>query len=176
MKTMAELRRRMGVEETDKGIKKSKQPAKIASRGDLSLTRPVEEREKQLADKTIFFGSKGYFGTPLPLIPDIRKCEVNEGVVGLLLDALGVSKRFERIVTLHQGPNKKSNRYLTFQYERLIKSIEGTTAKGDENTPSHVVWTYNFYKITEKNNKHLGSTIEQTNRPLEKKKVYKKRK
>src|SRR6266550_5603250 len=122
---MAELLRREGVDETALGKKKAKLPANLVSRGDLSHTRTEEERNKLLSDKTVRFGDKGYFGTPLPLIPDIRKCVVSEGKIGKLLDALGVAKRFERVVTLSAGPNRRSNRYLKFQYDRLIKSIDG---------------------------------------------------
>jgi hypothetical protein len=74
-----------------------------------------------------------------PNIPDIRKSEVSEGVVGQLLEALGVAKRFERVVTLHQGPNKRLNRYLVYQYTRLIKSINGTLVKGDSTKSAHVI-------------------------------------
>jgi hypothetical protein len=126
-----------GTDTTEEG----KSPAKLASRGDLSGTRSVDEIRKMKADKTIVFGSKGFYGTPLPLIPDIRKSEVSEGAVGILLEALGVShiKKFERYVTLTQGPNKRSNRYLRIQYKRLIKSIDGIIVPGDSNTPAHVV-------------------------------------
>jgi hypothetical protein len=75
--------------------------------------------------------------------------EVSEGVVGTLLEIFGVSKRFDRQVTLFQGPNRRSNRYLTYQYTRLIKSLHGTMVKGASTSPSHVVWEYNFYKLSD---------------------------
>jgi hypothetical protein len=127
------------------------QEAKLVSRTDLSLANESESRSKTLDDKTVTFTGKGFFGPPLPLIPDIRKSEVSEGVVGQLLEALGVSKRFERVVTLSKGPNKRSNRYLVYQYKRLIKSIDGTLVKGDSNKPPHVIWAYNIYKLTNPN-------------------------
>jgi hypothetical protein len=114
------------------------EPRKVASRGDLSHMRPKSDRMKQLADKTIFFGSKGFYGTPLPLIPDIRSSEVSVGLVGKLLDAFGISKKFERLVSLKQGPNKRMNRYLVYQYKRLIKSIDGELVSGDSNKQSHI--------------------------------------
>jgi hypothetical protein len=89
-----------------------------------------------------------FLGPPLPLISDIRKSEVSEGVVGTLLEALGVIRKFERVVTLYAGPNRRSNRYLVHQYNRLIKSINGTPVKGNKSTPAHVVWEYNFYHIS----------------------------
>jgi len=122
----------------DKPVK-VRQPAKMVSRSDLSRTRPAEELEELFSDKTLCFNSKGFFGTPLPLIPDIRKSEVVDGYVGQLLEAFGVSKKFNRVVTLHQGPNKRLNRYLVFQYKRLIKSIDGTIVKGDINAQAHVI-------------------------------------
>jgi hypothetical protein len=154
-KTMDELRRREGIDETGKGRKKAKTPANIASRSDLSHTRSAEDRQAQIEDKTIFFANKGYYGTPLPLIPDIRSAIVSEGKIGELLSALGVSKRFERYVTLKQGPNKRSNRYLTIQYERLIHSIDGSFVKGDHENMSHIHWTHNFYKLTDPDSKNI---------------------
>jgi hypothetical protein len=122
--------------------------AKFASRTELSMANDSTSRAKLLEDKEITFSSKGFYGTPLPLIPDIRKSEVSEGVVGQLLEALGVSKKFESIVTLQKGPNKRHNRYLGYQYRRLIKSIDGTLVQGNSDKQAHVIWKYNFYKIT----------------------------
>jgi hypothetical protein len=122
--------------------------ANIVSRTDLSKTNETSSLVKQ--DEQVTFSSKGFFGTPLPLIPDVRKSEVGEGVVGQLLEALGVShiKKFKRVVTLKRGPNKRINRYLIYQYTRLIKSIDGTLVKGNSDFPAHVIWAYNIYKIT----------------------------
>jgi hypothetical protein len=92
-----------------------------------------------LEDKQTTFAGKGFFGTPLPLIPDVRKSEVGEGVVGQLLESLGVSKKFESVVTLSKGPNKRLNRYLVYQYTRLIKSIDGTLVRGSPELPAHVL-------------------------------------
>jgi hypothetical protein len=127
------------------GQTETKRPAKMVSRSDLSKTRSPDDIKLLLQDKDICFGNKGFYGTPLPLIPDIRTSDVSEGIVGKLLEAFGVRKKFGRTVTLYQGPNKRSNRYLVIQYNRLIKSIDGSTVKGTEHTPAHVVWTHNFY-------------------------------
>jgi hypothetical protein len=127
---------------------KTKLEAKFVSRTELSLVNDPINRKKLLEDKTLSFSSKGFYGTPLPLIPDIRKSEVSEGVVGQLLEALGVSKKFESIVTLSKGPNRRLNRYLVYQYKRLIKSIDGTLVEGNSSKSAHVIWKYNIYKIT----------------------------
>ncbi|HYT41841.1 MAG TPA: hypothetical protein VEP90_05815, partial [Methylomirabilota bacterium] len=119
--------------------------------GELSKANLPFYRTRLLEQKDICFGNKGFYGTPLPLIPDIRKSEVSEGVVGKLLEIFGVAKKFERQVTLNKGPNKRSNRYLVFQYERLIKSVNGTIVRGNSDTPSHVVWEYNFYELSKVN-------------------------
>ena len=116
-----------------------KHEARVASRGDLSTTTDPQVRKELLEDKALTFNNKGFFGTPLPLIADIRTSEVREGITGKLLDALGISKRQGRIVTLRKGPNKRLNRYLVFQYTRLIKSIKGTLIKGDIEQSSHVL-------------------------------------
>jgi hypothetical protein len=136
------------IESSMESENKSKKPANIVSRSDLSRTRPTVELDKLMKDNDVTLANKGFYGTPLPLIPDIRKSEVSEGAVGILLDAFGVSKRFERVVTLTQGPNKRSNRYLVFQYKRLIKSIDGTIVKGNKNTLAHVNWMHNFYNLS----------------------------
>lgn len=119
----------------------------IKSRGDLSNVRTEDEREATMKASGIF-GGKGFFGTPLPLIPDIRSCEVKEGELGRLLEAFGVKRKFNRTVTLHKGPNSKANRYLIFQYKRMFKAIEATLVPGSVTTPAGVIWKYNFYKIS----------------------------
>jgi hypothetical protein len=130
------------------GQSETKRPAKMVSRSDLSKTRPQEEITNLLKDKDIFFGGKGFYGTSLPLIPDIRTSEVSLGLAGKLLEAFGVSRKFGRTVTLYQGPNRRANRYLVFQYNRLIKSIDGSTVRGTVHTAAHVVWPHNFYKAS----------------------------
>ncbi len=57
------------------GKKKPKKPAVLRSRSDLSATRTESERESLFDDKSICWGNKGFYGTHLPLIPDIRKSE-----------------------------------------------------------------------------------------------------
>jgi hypothetical protein len=118
---------------------KTKGTSSMVSRSDLSRTRPIGDLRKLAEDKTIHFGNKGFFGTPLPLIPDIRKSVVDKGVVSMLLETFGIIKRFDRRVTLIKGPNKKANRYLIKQYKRLIKSIDGKLIPGDINSPASVV-------------------------------------
>jgi hypothetical protein len=131
--------------------------AKFMSRTDLSRFHDKLSRADLIKDKSICFSNKGFYGTPLPLIPDVRKTEVSQGIVGTLLEALGVGKKFERVVTLSQGPNKRLNRYLVYQYTRLIKSIDGTLVRGDVNKASHVIWKYNFYKLSDPSLKIVGS-------------------
>jgi hypothetical protein len=103
------------------------------------MTRSKEDREKILLSNDVRFSDKGFYGTPLTLIPDVRKIEVEEGIVGQLLEAFGVGKTFERVVTLYKGPNKNLNRYLVYQYKRLIKSIDGVLVSGRVDEAAHVV-------------------------------------
>jgi hypothetical protein len=124
---------------SDEGIDTGKSPVKIMSRGDLSKANTLKARNSIYNAKDICLGNKGFYGTPLPLIPDIRKSEVSEGVVGTLLETFGMTKRFGRQVTLSKGPNRKANRYLVHQYNRLIKSINAKTIRGDSVTPAHVL-------------------------------------
>jgi hypothetical protein len=133
---------------SQKPKKKAKKPAKLISRSNLTRARPEEEVDNLFKDESLCWNNKGFFGTPLPLIPDIRSSEVTEGTVGLLLNAFGVAKKFNRTVTLSQGPNKRLNRYLVFQYNRLIKSINGTVTKGDVMNMSDVIWAHDFYRLS----------------------------
>jgi hypothetical protein len=75
----------------------------------------------------------------MPLLRSILRSEVIDGAIGKLLETFGVTKKFDRRVILSRGPNKKANRYLVFQYKRLIKTIEGQTVQGTISTPAHVV-------------------------------------
>jgi hypothetical protein len=70
-------------------------------------------------------GSKGFCGLPLMFIPNIRKSEVNIGTTSKILNFFGINKKLGTSVTLYLGPNKKANRYLKYQYIRLIRSIGG---------------------------------------------------
>jgi hypothetical protein len=110
----------------------------LKSRSDLSKARTPQEL-KNAKESPGSFGNKGYYGLPLPLIPDIRSTEVKEGTVGKLLEAFGVKKKYDRQIELQKGPNKKANRYLIWQYTRLIKTLEGTKVKGTPDIPAHIV-------------------------------------
>jgi hypothetical protein len=123
------------------------EPAQLISRSDHSKANTDLIRLIHRGDKKVRYGDKGYFGTPLPLIPDIRRCEVEDGIVGKLLQAFGVKKSFNRKVTLFGGPNHRKNRYLRIHYTRLIQSIGGEMLESDSYTPAHVNWKNNYYKI-----------------------------
>lgn len=68
---------------------------------------------------------KGYMGTPLPLLPDIRKAEVSVGTLHPVLDSFGITKKVGGEVHLYPGPNRKLNQYLIHEYKRMIKTIGG---------------------------------------------------
>lgn len=68
---------------------------------------------------------KGWRGTPLPLLPDIRHTEIKIGELDTLLSKYGIAKKTGGEVTLYPGPNKKANRYLDNQYKRIIKRAGG---------------------------------------------------
>jgi hypothetical protein len=69
--------------------------------------------------------SKGWLGTGLPLIPNISKSEVEVGTLSNVLELFGLKRREGTRVILYHGPNGRSNRYLRFQYQRLVFSIGG---------------------------------------------------
>jgi hypothetical protein len=68
---------------------------------------------------------KDFCGLPLRFLPDIRKSDIILGEGNKFLKLFGLSKRTWSIMTFYKGPNKKLNRYLNFQYTRLVKSIGG---------------------------------------------------
>jgi hypothetical protein len=68
---------------------------------------------------------KGFAGTSLMLFPNVRETEVELGEKGSWFKLFGIDKRIGTIITMYLGPNRRTNRYLTFQYIRLFKSIGG---------------------------------------------------
>lgn len=74
-------------------------------------------------------GGSKFLGLPLPLLPDISKSQVEVGVDQEVLKIYGIKQRADTKVSLWKGPNRKSNRYLKFQYARMIQSIGGTLQK-----------------------------------------------
>lgn len=69
--------------------------------------------------------NKGFVGTSLPLLPNIRRADVKIGSLDFYLKLFGVSKRVGGTITLSGGPNRRANRYLRVQYMRMITAIFG---------------------------------------------------
>lgn len=86
-----------------------------------------------LKDRDVLKG--GYRGTPLPILPDIRKAEVDVGTSTPWLLEYGINKMEGKEIRLFPGPNKKLNRYLTHEYNRMISIIGGQVhpARGPSN-------------------------------------------
>lgn len=77
-------------------------------------------------------GGSRFLGLPLPLLPDISKSQVEVGVDHEVLKVYGIKQRADTKVLLWKGPNRKANRFLKFQYARMIQSIGGTLHKTGE--------------------------------------------
>jgi hypothetical protein len=71
-------------------------------------------------------GGKGFAGTSLLLFPNVRETKVELGNKSRWFALFGINRRVGTLITMYLGPNHRSNRYLTFQYTRLFKSIGGT--------------------------------------------------
>lgn len=69
---------------------------------------------------------KGFAGTPLKLFPNVRETEMDLGKKSSWFTLFGIERRIGTVVKMYQGPNRRVNRYLTFQYTRLFKSIGGS--------------------------------------------------
>lgn len=74
-----------------------------------------------------------YLNTCLPLIPEIRQMTVIKGLRDLTLSLFGIVRyrRETSINVLEGGPNRKANRYLRYQYKRLLSYIEAYPAARD---------------------------------------------
>lgn len=108
----------------------------VSSVGNQGLVSLLSHREKvtkliQSRDSLNIFsgseagGSTTYLGTSLPLIPDIRSMSIIKGLRNLNLSLFGVAKynKDTSITLLKGGPNGRLNRYLRYQYKRLLYSI-----------------------------------------------------
>lgn len=82
-------------------------------------------------------GGSRFWGLPLPLLPDISLSSVEVGEEGSLLKLYGIKQREGTIVQLAKGPNRKANRYLKFQYIRLLESLGGTIFPEDNSKTLH---------------------------------------
>lgn len=71
-------------------------------------------------------GGGKFLGLPLPLLPDISKSIVEVGEEHSLLKIYGIEQRNGTKVSLFRGPNRKANRYLRYQYSRMLEAIGGT--------------------------------------------------
>lgn len=105
-------------------------------------------------------GRKGgrFMNTPLPLLPSIRKAEVEVGKANPWLSLFGINSKIDTKVKLWEGANKKSNRYLRYRYLRMLKCIG---AKKDEDL-NKIVWNVNLHeidikKLTRKQRKKLNA-------------------
>jgi len=70
--------------------------------------------------------STNYLNTCLPLIPDVRQMSVIKGLKDLSMSIFGISRFFKESSIIEQGggPNGRANRYLKYQYKRLLTRIE----------------------------------------------------
>jgi hypothetical protein len=68
-----------------------------------------------------------YCNTSLPLIPDIRSLSIQESAHDLFLSLFKIrTRKSEDIgskIVLRGGPNGRRNRYLKYQYKRLLELI-----------------------------------------------------
>jgi hypothetical protein len=70
--------------------------------------------------------SKGFAGTALKLFPNVRDTRIEVGEECSWFKLFGINRRSKTLVTMYMGPNRRLNRYLSYQYTRLINSIGGT--------------------------------------------------
>lgn len=105
-------------------------------------------------------GRSRFLGLPLPLLPDISTSHVAVGGDNPTLRAYGINQRKDTEVALYKGPNRKANRYLKWQYIRMLESIGGTLKPEVEGKLQ--VKTYFEMNII----KRLGKTFDEHNREI----------
>jgi hypothetical protein len=133
-------------EKISKKRNKSKEASLLSKWGGMleqSMKAHVLKDPIELANGKV---NKGFAGTSLPLFPDIRNIIVEAGALSRVLSLFGVKKQVGRSISLLKGPNHRSNRYLRFQYTRLIKSIGGVVCRSS-NGPAFVKWKIIFRKL-----------------------------
>jgi hypothetical protein len=98
-----------------------------ANGGDLSeLSQPepyCAYKPKEI--DTDLDSGKGFAGTALKLFPNVRQTKIKLGEEDSWFRLFGINKKVGTVITMHLGPNRRLNRYLTFQYKRLFASIKG---------------------------------------------------
>lgn len=87
-----------------------------------------QTKEPYKFQPSMMAGSGGckFLGLPFPLLPDISTSHVAVGGDNPVLKPYGISQREDTVVSLFQGPNRKANRYLKWQYIRMLSSIGAT--------------------------------------------------
>lgn len=87
-----------------------------------------------------------YYNTSLPLIPNIRHLSVQEKCHDVFLNLFGIkSRKCEsdgNLVILRSGPNKRANRYLKYQYSRLMNQLCAYKVLID---PEKNQWAYKWF-------------------------------
>jgi len=89
-----------------------------------------------------------YYNTSLPLIPDIRSLSIQEKSHDNFLNLFGIRTRLGEIggnqIILKGGPNGRANRYLKYQYSRLLPLIGAYKCLNKKETEiSEYKWFYN---------------------------------
>jgi hypothetical protein len=122
--------------------------SKLASRLDTNkLATGLRSRDTQSIQKGGFSrNSTNYLNTSLPLIPDVRQMSVIKGLKDLAISLFGIN-RFHRdtsILIQGGGPNGRANRYLRYQYKRLLTRIEALPRVLDPNKDPEIIWNIDF--------------------------------
>jgi len=90
--------------------------------------------------------STNYLNTCLPLIPDVRQMSVIKGLKDLALSFYGISRFVKETSIIEQsgGPNGRANRYLKYQYKRLLTRIEALPRVYDPVKGLEICWNIDF--------------------------------
>jgi hypothetical protein len=122
-------------EQEDKESNESDDFVDDASRLSPSGASPVEDTPEKKKPRNKYSpreidtdncSGKGFCGTTLRLLPNVRDSKVDLGEHSSWFKLFGMDKRLGTKLYMYLGPNIRLNRYLSYQYERMFKSIDGS--------------------------------------------------
>ncbi len=93
----------------------------------IKLASSIKARTTEFTKVGTYSGnSSNYLNTSLPLIPDVRQMSVIKGLKDLAISLFGINRFLKdtSIILQGGGPNGRANRYLKYQYKRLLTRIE----------------------------------------------------
>ena len=113
----------------------------------IKLASSIKARTTEFTKVGTYSGnSSNYLNTSLPLIPDVRQMSVIKGLKDLAISLFGINRFLKdtSIILQGGGPNGRANRYLKYQYKRLLTRIEALPRVLDPYKGPEIFWNIDF--------------------------------